>query len=246
MKICIILLVINLCILDFAKGQKKFEKNIAYSGNKKIIANLKYADDISFKTWDKNEIGITAVITINNNTNNDNFELLVEDRETEIVLTSKINDLRNISSSMVVQQNGGTYYTGGNGYWDKEENMYINVGKTISVDIDFEIFLPPSAAIYVKTINGNIDFEFQGNPCMLESVSGTINFKANEKEKLKFDIATISGDVLTNLDLKPLSQNKGELQEVGGKFDKKLSLNGGDYEIKIKTISGDIYLVKKD
>ncbi|MBC8111292.1 MAG: hypothetical protein H7Y04_09565, partial [Verrucomicrobia bacterium] len=143
-----------------AIAQKKIDKTIAFSSGKTIFLNLKYASDIKIKTWQKNEIAISVSVNINNNTDNEEFILESTATASEIQIKSDIPNLKKIAKEPIKGSTQKQLYDGDNyGYWDKENKVYINTGKQILADIDYEIFVPATADVRIKTIGGNVKME---------------------------------------------------------------------------------------
>ena len=74
----------------------------------------------------------------------------------------------------------------------------------------------------------------------INSVSGFIDYSIPKSLNAKIDLSTITGDVYSNVSFNDKDSN--EISWVG--TNRKLSLNGGMNDIKLKTVSGDIYLRK--
>ena len=230
-----------------AAAQKKVEKTIPYTAGKEIHLNLKYASDIRIKVWDRNEIAVNAAVNINGNTNNNNFDLETNTTEQRIQIKSVINDLKRIAQTdknVNVNDKSGHYYDCG-GYWDNENRVYINAGPRVSVDIDYEITVPAQANVRLKTISGDVDVDYRQGAYQLETISGKIDLKAAANARCNFSVSTVTGDVYTNLSLEKPNPTEDGLSRVGGKFERDLKLNSGGEKIRLKTISGDIYLRKQ-
>ncbi|MDJ1493401.1 hypothetical protein QNI19_10705 [Cytophagaceae bacterium DM2B3-1] len=235
-----------MCTLPLA-AQKKVEKMFPYTNGKEIYLNLKYASDIHIKTWDKNEIGITASVNINNNANNDNFVLESSTtKDSQIEIKGNIKDLKLISTvpTNVQSDSRGNYY-GDNRFWDDENKVYISSGPQVFIIIDYDIYIPEQAALLVKTISGNVLVDYLKGKYRLETISGKIDLKTAATTKCDFSLHTITGDVYTNLALESPQAKNGELSRVGGQYDRDLKLNNGGEKLVLKTISGNIYLRKK-
>ncbi len=245
MKLFVFLLFtwISLCPV---MAQKKVSQAIPYSAGKEIYLNLKFASDIVIKTWDKNEISFNADVNINSNANNDNFVVEVKPSDTQLEIKSVIKNLKEIAKEQSSASDGksGNYY-GGNGFWDDESHVYINSGARVSIDIDYEIYVPANASIRLKTISGNVISEYTKGKYTLETISGKIDLRLPATTRCNFGVKTISGDVYTDLSFELPKSNDDGLSRVGGKYESELRLNGGGEMVTLKTISGDIFLRKK-
>ncbi len=104
-----------------------------------------------------------------------------------------------------------------------------------------------SGPVVANTTSGDIEVVFtrlnQEQPSSISNVSGFIDVTLPADTKATLNLATISGEVYTNLDIDTGSQ--GEMKRLGGsKIDG--TLNGGGVEISLRAISDNIYLRKKE
>jgi hypothetical protein len=230
-----------------AVAQKKVEKTTPWTKGKTIYLNLKFASDIVIKTWQKNEVLVSANVVINNNADNNEFVLTSSESDSEIQIKSDIPRLKEIAKAQTTVGKQHTYY-GNGGYWDDDKKVYINTGKQVTADLDYEVFVPEGADVRLKTIDGNIKFVYTGRKYDIESISGKIDISISEKQACTLTLKTITGDIYSNLPLQlPADREKDELNLVGGgKFNQNIEakLNGGGTEVHLKTISSNIFLRK--
>lgn len=245
MKTFTFLLLVWLGLLP-AVAQKKVEKTFPYTASREVYLNLKYASDIRVKVWDKNEIFVNATVNINDNTNNDNFELELKPSDARTEIKATIRNLKEIARQPGVNQTNksGSYY-GDGGYWDCDNHVYINTGAQVYVDIDYEIYVPAQANVSLKTISGNVFSDYQKGKYTLETISGKIDLRLPAAARCDLGVKTISGDVYTDLTFEKPKPDADGLSRVGGKYEADLRLNGGGDALTLKTISGNIYLRKK-
>ena len=248
MKLTALALLLTTLLINPALAQKKVEKTLAWNTGKTIFLNLNYASDIVVKTWNKNEISVSATVNLNNNADNDEFTLISSESATEIQVKSDIPRLKDIARMQTSRPKGNSYYSKG-GYWDDEKKVYVQTGKQVSADISYEIFVPEVANLRLKTIDGNVKLAYTSGKYEIESISGKIDLSLPEKQPCSLSLKTITGEIYSNLPLQfPEEQKKGDLELVGGgRINQHLraKLNGGGTEISLKTISSDILLRKK-
>jgi hypothetical protein len=251
-----LLIIIGLCPIAFA--QKKIEKNVAVQSNETIFLNLKFASNIQVKTWDKSEVSIIATVNINENANNDNFELEIKNEDNQLKITSIIKDLNKISDGKTIintpkNERYHSNYGNNYGFWDEDSKVYVHVyshnDRQITADIDYEIYIPRANALKIKTISGNIKTEAEAKKLSLKSISGDIDLNIAENQKKSFRLKTISGDVYSNIQLDTGGKDKDEdgLPRIGGGYgtDVVAKMNGGGDEVQLETVSGNIYIRKK-
>lgn len=102
--------------------------------------------------------------------------------------------------------------------------------------------------ITASTTSGDIDVIFsqvaRSGPTTINNISGYIDITMPASTKANMDLKNITGEVFTDLDLK-LPESKDGLKRVGGQREIRSQLNGGGVDMRLKNISGDIYLRKK-
>lgn len=222
--------IIMACILASSmQAQEIFEKSIDIKTNETVSLDFDFADQIIIKTWDKKEAYVKATVNINENTDNDKFSLEVSKGKNGVGFESDIKDLDKLSKHKTQYQHGV---------------IVRGDDHCIHMEIDFEVFLPESVQVNISTISGDIEIIGLSEPMDIKTISGFIDITINQKSKVEFNLETITGEFYSNLDLDILGQTDWKHHFVGGDLEAKL--NGGGPEINLETISGDIYLRKKE
>ncbi|MEM6380191.1 MAG: DUF4097 family beta strand repeat-containing protein, partial [Bacteroidota bacterium] len=101
-----------------------------------------------------------------------------------------------------------------------------------------------SGPITASSTSGDIEIMFnklqQSKPSSISNVSGIIDVKLGTSEKANVILKTVTGEIYSNYDLvKP----KDGMRNYGNRTI-EMPLNGGGAELKLKNISGEIYLRK--
>ncbi len=100
-----------------------------------------------------------------------------------------------------------------------------------------------SNSTLVNTMLGDIEATFnelnKGAVISLITTAGFVDVSVPQKEKITFDLESMTGEILTNLDLKA----KNEGRSMNQKY--KAYYNGGGKVIQLKTTAGDIYIRKE-
>ncbi|MFW1123174.1 hypothetical protein ACEV8Z_24385, partial [Vibrio parahaemolyticus] len=82
-----------LCMLiGSLHAQTIVNRSISTAAAKEINFNFDFPKVIKFSTWDKNEVAITASVSINGGDNNDAFVLEEKKENDAITITGKIKD----------------------------------------------------------------------------------------------------------------------------------------------------------
>ncbi|MBK6284188.1 MAG: DUF4097 family beta strand repeat protein [Draconibacterium sp.] len=92
----------------------------------------------------------------------------------------------------------------------------------------------------VNTISGEVELIGCEGEMAVNSVSGFIDYSIPEKLQAKIDLSTVTGDVYSNVKFD--NADSKEISWVGTK--RELTLNGGNKDVELKTVSGDIFLRK--
>ena len=215
-----------------ANCQKVVEKTAKLSPGERVDLEFKFADDISISTWDKNEVYVKVSVDINDNEDNDSFRLHFRPYSRGVEIESEIEDMENMHRSTIIQRR-------------KNEEGETETITTHSVDMElfFEVKLPRNTKLSVNTISGNIVIEGLQNEMEIETISGFVDLSLPSNQRADLVLNTITGEMYTDFDLN-LENHEGLNQYIKGKF--TTHLNGGGEEISLKTISGDIFLRKKN
>jgi len=211
--------------MSILQAQEIVEKSASFSSSSPVNLDFDFADQIIIKTWDKNEAYVKATVNINDNTDNDKFSLEISSDKYGISFKSDIEDLKEVSKRQSNYQKGVIV---------RDDDHCIHM------EIDFEVYLPETAKIDLNTISGNIEIIGLSESMDIKTISGFIDLSVSPKSKLNFELETITGGFYSNLDLDITKEHDWKHHFVGG--DVEASLNGGGNEIKLETISGDIYL----
>ncbi|HPF52471.1 MAG TPA: DUF4097 family beta strand repeat-containing protein [Draconibacterium sp.] len=215
MKKIVLLTVILLGSAWMAFSQKVIDKKIEIDG-KKAELKLDFADNIKVEAWDKNYIEFHALANIDDNQYNDFYELNVNETSGKTEIVEKI-DFDGIKEKM-----------------GKKELC------NFDMDIEYSVKIPKDLNFSVNTISGEVELIACEGKMNINSVSGFIDYSIPEKLNARIDLSTVTGDVYSNVSFDDSDTDK--ISWVG--TNRKLSLNGGDKDIKLKTVSGDIYLRK--
>ncbi len=230
-----IYLIISLILFStLAYTQTMLEKTAKITNQKTVMLDFDFADEITIKGWDKDEVLVKVSVSINDNEDNDAFKLDLNETSSRISFISEIENMKKISKNKITvkKSKDGKRITTYSNNWH------------IDMDIYFEVFLPKNININLSTISGDITLTDVTGEMNLETISGFIDLKIKENARASFKTSTISGGVYTdhNIELKRKSKDRKYHLIAGRSPD--FNLNGGGKEIELETISGDIYIRK--
>lgn len=195
--------------------QKITDQKIEGTG-KRAEMKLDFAEKIRIETWDNNYIGFHATANIDDNRYNDYYNLSMKEKEGKVEIVEKV-DFEGIKKV-------------------KGEKNLCN----FNTEIVYTIKVPKNQNFSINTISGEIELIGCEGEMAVNSVSGFIDYAIPDKLKAKIDLSTVTGDVYSNVKFD--NSEPEEIQWVGTK--RELTLNGGNKDVELKTVSGDIFLRK--
>lgn len=203
----------------FAQPKKVVER-VLVSGQDRLNLEFAFASNITFETWDRQEVLVEVTVEINGGEDNDIFELSTETTESSIYFEMDEDMWKKISK-------------------DKKRN-WNNCSYTS--EINYQVFLPAGLKVKANTISGDYEFSYFGEEMDLKTISGAIDITVPREYSLDFNAKTISGEVYSDLEIEYPEGKEGLRQIVGQNFRGRINQGGqlSDFE----TISGNIYLRK--
>lgn len=221
-------------------AQKLVTENQNSRGIKDVYVNVKFADKIEVKNWNKNEISVQATVNINDNKHNDYFSLK----------SSKLGD------SYTVKSDYGDFFKKHRNSYYKSDDGDCDCNYQNDLDINYVIYVPRNMELKVKSISGDVAADAYVGALNLDLISGNITIKKHSKNMFlktisgdidvvisdaTFEANTLSGGVYSDLDIDFSTNKKNKYsgrQKVRGK------IKNGSASLELKTISGDIFLRK--
>jgi hypothetical protein len=177
-------------------GQQKIEKHMSFSGKGSLVMDIQISDSIKIHTWNKNEVFVTASISINENKDNDAYETSFDDSGNSVVIKSKFRN---------------NYFKG-------------NDHCCVKSEIYWEVYMPENTDFTVETIDGNITITGKTDKMKIKSISGFIDLAVPATQSADLEFSTISGTIYSNHDLKYRTMHSGIPSEINGKLNNGGSL----------------------
>lgn len=198
-------------------AQKTIEDRQPVSGQEMLKLDFPFADEIRIETWDKPEVLVEATVNINDNEDNDLFEIRSNASERRIYMEMD-EDIWESQSKR------------------KRKNCW-------NSDIVIKVFLPKSLEIDAETISGNYELAYYGKPFFFKTISGDLDLAIDPSENIDINVKTVTGEVYSDLDLSYPKGMDGLRQIVG--TDLQGRLNRGGEILEMETVSGDVFLRSK-
>ena len=206
-----------LCIvISQLHAQKIVEKHLDFSQRKKVAMDIQIADSIRIITWSKNEVYVKASIDVNDNKDNDKYNVTFDETGSIVSVKSKLE-------------------------FDKVKGHYHECNCECDSKIYFDVYIPENANFSVETINGNITIAGKTAEIIAKTIRGYIDLTVSPELKADIKMNTISGTMYTNFDF---DEEKRNMKHIGGGSINTQINGGGDRSIVLETISGDIFFRK--
>ncbi|MEO1653013.1 MAG: hypothetical protein AAFU64_05680 [Bacteroidota bacterium] len=242
-----------LCFL-FVSPQLWAQKTMVFSealpASQKVKLDLEYASNITINIYDGQEVKLSVSASLNDNEDNDNYEIEAKKEGDYLLFESRIKDLKKISKKRVALSgdNQGGHHWNRRVYWDDDHEVHIVNGNYLTLDVNYEISLPAQASLIIETVTGEIEMTSPPKGLEIKSVTGDIDLSVGEGAAHSFKVKTITGDVYTNLKLNYKEKDGKGLKRVGGGFSTRLEadLNGGGNAFVLESTTGNIYLRKQE
>ncbi|MEP0985829.1 hypothetical protein [Ekhidna sp.] len=211
-----------LCLASFGLSAqpKKVTESVTVTGQERLDLEFAFADEIVFKTWEKNEVLVEVMVEINNGEDNDIFTLSSNKSNSTIYIEMDEDMWKKLSKQENGKWNNCSY----------QSNIY------------YTVYLPANLNVRSNTISGDYAFEFYGAEMELKTISGAIDVTVPEKKGMDFKAKTISGEIYSDIEIKYPYGRDGLKQIVGQDIRGRVSDGGA--ESTFETISGDIFLRK--
>lgn len=196
-------------------AQKVVVDRQTVNGQQTLKLDFPFADEIIIETWDKSEVLVEATVNINDNEDNDLFEIKSDKTERRIYMEmdERVWDDRSKKKSK-------------KNCWNSE--------------ISIKVFLPRTLEIDAETISGDYELAYYGKPFYFKTISGDLDLSVDPDANLDFMMKTVTGEIYTDLDLSYPKGKDGLRQIVG--MDVEGRLNEGGAMLELETVSGNVFL----
>ncbi len=198
-----------------ATSQKVINKKIDVPAQN-VEMKLSFARDIQVEAWNNNYVNLEASVNIDNNRYNDYYGLHVFEKSNQVQIEEDV-DFKEINKLLP---------------GIKDCNF--------QTEISYKLKIPQNLNFTISTISGEIELIGCEGEISAKSVSGFIDYSIPERMKARFDLSTVTGVIYSNVQF----DNKAPCEISWVVNNQALILNGGSKPIKLKTVSGDIYLRK--
>lgn len=207
-------------------AQKNVEKQITVDPSTILNLKLEFADTIKIIQSKDNSVRIIASVNINDNLNNDKYELITNQSNGLLSISAKIHDMKSLR--VPCKNRKGSNYN----YYD---------GECITMDINYVIEVPNIAKLKIETISGNIIIGNTLSTMLISSISGFIDLGISNKSNSHLKIESVTGGVYSNYEFNKMNDR---IDSSPGGTSASFKIGNGEKSIELTTISGDIFIRK--
>ena len=223
----IINLVIALLVTVTINAQRKVEKSERISKNQEVFVHFKFAQNIEVKQWNQSKVEVRASVNLNNGEGDKYFSLKTSKNGNQVKIYSDFGN-----------------------YFEKKRSW----NQSNKTEINYVVYVPKNTALKVKSISGSLEADSYYGNLTTDLISGNITIKEYRGEmqlktvsgdvdvainKAKINAKTVTGTIYSNIKIdKSYSQNKSYSSKVRG------TVNNGNLELRMTTVSGNIYMRK--
>lgn len=237
-----ILTVLCCTLLCLAQGQQTITKNYPVKAGQELKLSFDYPKVVKVSTWDKNEVSITASVSINNGENNDAFQLIESSEGNTLTIKNIIKDMDKLPKRYTVMKDGKkTVFISKEAYKEFTADLkgakYYSEGVEIEITLDIKV---PENLVntFVKSTYGIVELANFNGQLKVDATYGGIDASINEATTGKLSVTTHYGQIYSNLKL-----NITEKEEKDFYTSITLSTGKGP-AYSLKSTYGNLYLRK--
>ncbi|GAB4022926.1 DUF4097 family beta strand repeat-containing protein [Spirosoma koreense] len=214
-----------------AFAQKIIEKNLPVAPNQLVNLNLKFADSIQVRYWDKPTVSVRIEVTVNGGRLNDAFTVTTNSTAQEVSLKTDFD--KEMTKQGKAEDCPDQRYS-----WSSDRD---GQRSWVCSDINYQVFLPKQAQLQLETINGNIDIKGAMGPVFAKTISGYVDMSWPGSKGANVAMKTITGEVYSDMTI-DFKTKKQKNPIVGYLLEG--TVNGGGPAVRLESISNNVYLRK--
>lgn len=164
--------------------QRTVEKNFTVSNSQKLELDLKFGQNITINSWDKDEVAFKASIEINQAKLNEALELDFDEQKNVLTIGADFN-------KQLLKTGRAEDCTGSDNHtisWNNDSDQV-----RVCSNINYELFVPANIDIAVETISGDIELLNLAGPIHAKSISGFVDLSWPSNRPGSFNLKTILG-----------------------------------------------------
>jgi hypothetical protein len=187
-------------------AQTSVDKSIPVQPGQTIDMHFDYPELIRVSTWDKNEVSIQGMVSINGGENDDAFELQMSTSGNNVHIRNEIHNMKNLPQRITLVRDGQkTVFKSKadyNKFADQNGKGYNMMSCGVDIDILLEIKVPHNIETRVESVYGMVEVKDFAGPLTVEATYGGVDAALTERTTGELIAETNYGQIYTNLDVK--------------------------------------------
>jgi hypothetical protein len=230
------------CLLSLqTMAQTVLNRSYPVKAGETVKLKFDYPKIVRVSTWDKNEVSVTAHVSINDGENDAAFLLDGQTENGTVTIKNTIKDLDKLPVRYTIYKDGKkTVFRSKEAF--KEVARQYSDGVISSQGVDMEITLdikvPANTSTDIHSVYGMVEMVNFHAPANVDATYGGIDATVNESQTGKLKATTSYGQIYTNLDLKMTEKTQKDF------FTSFTAEPGKGPEYILKSTYGKIYLRK--
>ena len=229
-------------VFGIITAQTQINKSFPATKNQNISLKFDYPQLIKISTWDKGEVQVSGTVNINDNDNNDAFQIKESKDNNSLVIVGNVSGIDNLPHRITVHKgNEKLTFKTKEDYlqYCKANNATFNtMSNGVDINIELEIKVPKSLKTQIEAKYGLVEVKNFDGEISVNATYGGIDATILEKNTGKLSAETYYGQIYSNLDAKFAGKDSDDFHTlVTTTFG-----NGPQYSLESKY--GNIYLRK--
>ncbi|SDD78677.1 hypothetical protein [Niabella drilacis] len=191
-------------------AQRVIEKTYKTAPNQPVLLQFGFPK-IKIRSWNRDEIYIKATVNINDNKQNDRFELRDQTVDGKLHITDTI-DFKHIDQQYYIEVDGIKKHFESKAdfenYKTAHKNEKISSYSTNNVVIDLEVVLPVKEYIQVRSKFGLVEVQDYAGPLTVQTEFGKIDARLKESNVGTIKLTNQFGKIYSDFNLKPTKKEE--------------------------------------
>lgn len=234
MKSLLPLFALLLLLIPTTQAQKILEQKAVLAAGQRLSLQLKQATSIRLHVGSGPEAVVRTIASVNGGQLNDALLLQTARTEAGVTITSSLDEQLLRASSYAGNCPDGATTWGG--HWQNGKQT-----GAVCIRMEVDVTVPPSVAVQVNTISGNIEATGLTGPLDLKSISGFVDVSWPPRRGAEVAFQSISGEVYTDQDIAFINRKDHPL--VG--YQLRGTLGGSGPAVRLESVSGDVFFRKQ-
>lgn len=201
----ITILMLALSIGCAVRAQTIVEKTVPVQKGQTLLLHFDYPELVRITTWEKNEVGVHASVSINSGENDDAFELSASTDVNTVSIRNLIRDMKNLPKRTTIIDGGQKITFRTHADYNKYLQEHGRAGfEMVSTGIDMEIIIdikvPRGVNTRVESVYGMVEVRSFDGPLTVLSTYGGVDAALLEKNVGLIEAETNYGEIYTNFD----------------------------------------------